>query len=140
MDHVGFWGGPIKGYTITLVQGLYDSGFLNYGPLLGPLNKSCCIILRTPKGTIILISTIWGFKGFFCFLQSEVRGWCKGPLIVGCRNLTQNVVESIEFLKRPHNFPIIPRNSMGFIKVSWYGKPFAGRYRFYFPTSLLPRS
>ena len=80
--------------------------FKIYGPLLGPLNKSCCIILRTPKGTIILTSThkIWGFKGFFCFLQSEVRGWCKGPLIVGCRNskpyvgVSQNVVVSIEFL------------------------------------------
>ena len=29
-------------------------GYQNYGPLLGPLNTRCRIIIRTQKGTIIL--------------------------------------------------------------------------------------
>ena len=32
-------------------------GCQNYGPLLGPLNTRCRIVLRTQKGTIILITT-----------------------------------------------------------------------------------
>ena len=32
-------------------------GCQNYGPLLGPLNTRCRIILRTQKGTIILTTT-----------------------------------------------------------------------------------
>ena len=32
-------------------------GCQNYGPLLGPLNTRCRIILRTQKGTIVLTTT-----------------------------------------------------------------------------------
>ena len=32
-------------------------GYQNYGPLLGPLNNRCRVILRTQKGTIVLITT-----------------------------------------------------------------------------------
>ena len=43
------------------VKGLPEWGYMggcqNYGPLLGPLNTRCRIMLRTPKGTIILITT-----------------------------------------------------------------------------------
>ena len=35
----------------------YTGGCQNYGPLLGPLNTRYRIILRTPKGTIILTTT-----------------------------------------------------------------------------------
>ena len=35
----------------------YVGGYQNYSPLLGPLNTRCRIILRTPKGTIILTTT-----------------------------------------------------------------------------------
>ena len=32
-------------------------GCQNYGPLLGPLNIRCRIILRTQKGTVVLTTT-----------------------------------------------------------------------------------
>ena len=32
-------------------------GCQNYGPLLGPLNARCRIILQTPEGTTILTTT-----------------------------------------------------------------------------------
>ena len=35
---------------------LHVGGCQNYGPFLGPLNTRCCIISRTPRGTIILIT------------------------------------------------------------------------------------
>ena len=35
----------------------YMGGCQNYGPLLGPLNNMCRIILRTHQGTIILTTT-----------------------------------------------------------------------------------
>ena len=34
-----------------------SGGCENYGPFLGTLNNGCRIILRTPKGTIILTTT-----------------------------------------------------------------------------------
>ena len=36
---------------------VYMGGCQNNGPLLGPLNTRCRIILRTQKGTIILTTT-----------------------------------------------------------------------------------
>ena len=38
-------------------------GCQNYGPLLGPVNFRCCIMLRTPKRTIILTTTLMGAHG-----------------------------------------------------------------------------
>ena len=39
------------------LQHIHMGGYQNYGPLLGPLNIRCRIILRTQKGTIILTTT-----------------------------------------------------------------------------------
>ena len=42
---------------------VYMGGCQNYGPLLGPLNTRCGIILRSQKGSIILTSfhmVFWG--------------------------------------------------------------------------------
>ena len=36
---------------------VYMGGCQNYGPLLGPLNTRCHIILETQKGTMILTTT-----------------------------------------------------------------------------------
>ena len=58
-------------------------GCENYGPLLGPSNNRCRIILRTPKGTIILITThLKGIQGLYRDngdLHLGYRGLCKVP-------------------------------------------------------------
>ena len=45
----------MAGMTESLTT--HMDGCENYGPLLGPLNARCRIILRTQKGTIILTTT-----------------------------------------------------------------------------------
>ena len=47
------------------VRGTHMGGGQNCGPLLGPLNTRCRIILRTQRGTIILRNTICGVAGGF---------------------------------------------------------------------------
>ena len=53
---------------LTGTRSIYMAGCQNCGPLLGPLNTRCRIILRTQKGSIFLTTThiytyyydIWG--------------------------------------------------------------------------------
>ena len=61
-------------------------GCQNHGPLLGPLNTMCHIMLRTPKGTTILttthIPTYWSLLyALACFIAGELskRRWLLGP-------------------------------------------------------------
>ena len=59
--------GPVYGFLAlgTVAWRFYEipsvelmGGCQNYGPLLGPLNTRCRIILRTQKGTIIWTTTL----------------------------------------------------------------------------------
>ena len=46
-------------------------GCQNYGPLLGPLNTRCRILLRTQKGTIILTTTHMVVAETYIMAQKE---------------------------------------------------------------------
>ena len=62
-------------------------GYQNYGPLLGPPNTRCGIILRTQKGTIILTTTHIPLEEFLrALLESPFKssGVCSmGPCVDG---------------------------------------------------------
>ena len=69
------------------MQGLWDlyiGGCQNYGPLSGTLNTRGRIVLRTPKGTIILTTThVFCLKGVEKLLHSGLgwdQGWRRGGI------------------------------------------------------------
>ena len=56
---------------------MYIGGCQNYGPLLGPLNTRCRIILRTQTGTMILATTHMHHGSKEAEQgQGLCRGWC----------------------------------------------------------------
>ena len=62
------WAGGIYIY-------IYLGGYQNCGPLLGPLNTMCRIIIRRQKGTIILTAThidIYPPRSMLFYLQLQV--------------------------------------------------------------------
>ena len=68
-DEHGYSKGYADGYNKRYSQRCYMGGCTNYGPFLGALNIRCRIIIRTPKGTLILTTTP------MCFRLSGVSGW-----------------------------------------------------------------
>ena len=52
-------------------------GCENYGPLLGPLNNRCRIILRAPKGIGTMGTYILGIEAYVRYLHGNSR-----PVIV----------------------------------------------------------
>ena len=54
----------------------YTGGCQNHGPLLGPLNTRCRIILRTQKGTIILTTT------HTTLVRHDTGGRSPGPIAI----------------------------------------------------------
>ena len=61
---------------------MYMGGGQNHGPLLGPLNTRCRIILRTQTGTIILTTSHMWIYGVFIRTVMIVSDMC--PALWGC--------------------------------------------------------
>ena len=62
IEYLDPWGSGLRS-VIAPYSPTYMGGCQNYGPLLGTLNSRCRIIIRTPKGILILTTT-----HIFCFI------------------------------------------------------------------------
>ena len=87
-------------------------GCQNHGPLLGPLNTKCRIVLRNQKETIILTTAhsdctglLRGVTDLFsapCFGRTYAKPWCREPDNLQKPNVTAGVYGYFTYLGLGH--------------------------------------